>query len=133
MPGPLSPVEQPFDADITKYIEKVRAMKAEYASLVAYVAANPIKIDADISGAMAKIGEVRSALAGLGDKEITVTVKYVTVGDKPGAGAGLGADHGAMIRELRDISASMDQATSSMGRMEDHMAVMRRDVAGLLR
>jgi hypothetical protein len=34
-----------------------------------------------------------------------------------------------MLRELRDISASMDMVSSSLGRMEDHMVVMKRDLA----
>ena len=123
----LDPVVQPFDAEIAKYVAKIGEMRREYAALVGDV--KPIKIDADTSAAMAKIGALKAELGSLGDKTVTVTVKYVTVGDKPGAGIGLGADHAAMIRELRDISASMDQATTSLGNMESHLTSIRRDVA----
>jgi len=70
-----------------------------------------IKIDVDAGGALAEIAAVKAALDGLGDKHISI------------------GDSGGMLRELRDISASMDQVTSSMGRMEDHMVAIKRDVA----
>ena len=37
-----------------------------------------------------------------------------------------------MLRELRDISASMDMAASSVGRMEDHLTVISKNAAGLV-
>ena len=61
---------------------------------------------------MAKIAALKAELDSLGDHRVSI-----------------GGGDGAMIRELRDISASMDQVTDSLGRMEDHMVVMKRDLA----
>ena len=138
MPGGLRDVVQRFDADGSGYIAEIQRMIAANRDLIASIAevkaaiasieGKSVKIDVDTGGAMAGIAAVKAALGDLPDtKEVTVAVKYVG-GDGPG-GIGLGGDTAGMIRELRDISASMDQATSSLGRMEDHLAIMRRDVA----
>ncbi len=129
MPGGLRDVEQRFGADASGYLAEIsKIIQANREVLASIREVRKARIDVDNSGALAGIAEVRAALGSLRDKEITVTVKYVTVGDKPGAGVGLGADHAAMIRELRDISASMDMATTSMGNMETHLGVISRSV-----
>src|SRR5690348_17254132 len=95
-------------------VASIAKVKREIAGLGTAMAALPDKrVRVEVTGvdeAIGKVGELRSALDGLGDKHISV-----------------GGDNGAMIRELRDISASMDQVTSSMGRMEEHMVVISKN------
>ena len=150
MPGPLRDVVQKFTIDSTGYdagiarmirdnedlIASIAKVKREIAGIGAALGALPdgkkIRIDVDTGDAMGAIAALKGELGSLGDREITVAVRYVTTGDHPaGAGAvpGVGGDGAAMLRELRDTSASMDQVTSSLGRMEQHLASMRRDVA----
>ena len=129
MPSGLPDVSQSFSAETGGYIAGIQRMvagnqeliasiakvKSEIAGLGTALAALPDKrVRVEVTGVSEAIGQVealRSALDGLGDRHVSV-----------------GGDNGAMLRELRDISASMDQVSSSMGRMEDHMVVMKRDL-----
>jgi hypothetical protein len=147
MPGGLRDVSQRFDADASGYLAEIGKMIAANREVLASIReVQKVRIDVDSSAAMAKIGEVRAALGGLGDKTVKIDVDTsgamakvaalkAALGDAGGGGGigavfgGGGADSAAMIRELRDISASMDQATTSLGNMESHLTSIRRDVA----
>ena len=130
MPGGLRDVQQRFGADGSDYIAEIqKIIRANREVLDSIRQIQTVKIDADVSGFMAKMAAAKAELGSLHDKTVTVTVKYVTVGDKPGAGAGLGADHSEIVRHLKDISTYMDIATDSMGQMEDHLLSIKRDAA----
>lgn len=131
--GSLGPVEQKFGADASSYLSEIsKIIRANREVLDSIREIQRVRVDVDTTAAMAKIAALKAELGALGDKTVTVTVKYVTVGDKPGdggLGAALGADHGEIVRHLQDISTYMDMATDSMGRMEEHLTSIRRDVA----
>lgn len=128
MPSGLPSVSQSFDADTSGYIAGIAKMikgnedliasiakvKSEIAGLGTALAALPdrrVKVEVTgIDEALGKVGALRSALDGLGDKHISV-----------------GGDNGEMVRHLQDISTYMDIATDSMGRMEDHMVAISKN------
>ena len=99
----LPSVEQTFTADTSGYVDAIAEMIAanitlrgdidttiaKIGELGAAVSALPdskvIKVSADTTRALEDIGAVSRALDSLGDREITVTVRYVTAGDVPDA------------------------------------------------
>ena len=77
MPGGLRDVGQRFSADGSDYIAEIqKIIRANREVLDSIRQIQKVKIDVDASGALGKIAEVRSALAGLGDKTVTVTGSY---------------------------------------------------------
>lgn len=130
MPGGLPEVEQRFTADGSGYTAAIAKMISDNQALISSISDAQRQIAAlkgemaglgdkrvrvEVTGvdeAIAKVGELRSALDGLGDKTVHV-----------------GGDNGEMVRHLKDISTYMDMATDSMGRMEEHLVVIKRNTA----
>ena len=135
MADKLHPVSQSFDADASGYLRAMSEMigrniafglsvdedvLAKIGQISGALRGLPdsktIRVSVDPGQALADIARIDAALGSLGDREVTVRVRYEGAGDVPaglGAAAGIGAaaTPAAMIRELRDISASMDEAT----------------------
>ena len=147
MPGKLDPVSQSFSADTSGYIAGLeKAITANIAfidsiddvirksgELSAALKSIPDtkRIAVEVTGldaAIGKVGELRSALDSLSDRNITVNVRHTGDAGTAAAAGGMGADP-LVLRELRDSSASLDMVSSTMGRVEEHLAVMRRDMA----
>src|SRR5690242_18356852 len=129
MPGGLPEVVQRFSADSSGYSAAIAAMIKNNEGLVR-----------SISDAQRKIKELGGDLGALRDRRIKVEV--VGVDEAIGKVAALrkeldglgdrtvhvGGDNGEMVRHLKDISTYMDIATDSMGRMEEHLFRINKNV-----
>ena len=85
--GSLNPVEQRFSADASGYIAEIgKIIRANREVLDSIREIQQVRIDVDTSGALAKIAALKAELGSLGDRNITVSVKYVSTGDAPDPG-----------------------------------------------
>ena len=110
--GGFEPVIQPFESDWSKYLPGFDQGIAKHQEFIRSIAdvqrqiteLNKARIDIDSTGALASIRAVKSALGDLPDRKvITIVTRYVTEGDRPGAG--LGGDAAAVIRDITAATA----------------------------
>ncbi len=120
----LPPVSESFDADGDRFLAALQAMIDQAERLAAAV-------DADI----AKIAELRTALAALPDaKVIEVVTRYVTEGEPPGGVAGVSlGDAGSQIAADAAALRTEAEAARDAAGADDDLAAAIDDLAGLTR
>ena len=130
MPGPLRDVEQRVTMDASGYHREAVAIVTDNIAIRDSIDKEVLagireigtalkslpdsrRISIELAGAdeaIRQVTELKGALDSLGDRKVSIS-----------------GDNGLMLRELRDISASMDMVTTSMGYMEEHLAAIRRN------
>ena len=149
MPGPLKDVEQKVGLNAQAYHQEswkvvadnvamgdsfrdVAEQAARLENALGTLGTRSREVFAGASDALGKVNEIGTALGALADREVTIRVRYVTEGDAGSAGIAAslgGAGSTETLQVLRNTSASVDQVSASLGRMEEHLASIKRDTA----